>query len=250
MGKYMKKSKIAGDMAVMEVSPQSSIGVRTRARTLALQRLQKSPSSLSVAPNPDASSFSYLQLRSRRLEKPSGLVDTKKHQFSERPKKCFGESPKPNTCGVNSRMGVGSVKSVSVGSVSLSNDKQEVCFSEIAKGIGTEARNDVGFEASFGENTLEFEGKDRSTRESTPCSLIRNSDAIGTPGSTTRPKMCTMTNRINGDMERSIPTAQELDEFFAYAEQQQQRIFMEKYNFDIVNGVPLPGHYEWVQVLH
>ncbi|KAM1576887.1 hypothetical protein ACFX15_032616 [Malus domestica] len=43
MGKYMKKSKISGSIAVMEVSisPQSSLGVRTRAKTLALQKLQQ-----------------------------------------------------------------------------------------------------------------------------------------------------------------------------------------------------------------
>ncbi|KAJ7950420.1 Cyclin-dependent kinase inhibitor [Quillaja saponaria] len=247
MGKYMKKSKIA---AVMEVSPQSSIGVRTRAKTLALQRLQKLSSSPSVAPNPDASSFSYLQLRSRRLEKPLGLGDTKKLQISEQPKKFCGKSTKPNTCCVNPKMRISSVKSVSVGSVSLGNDKEEVCVGEIVKEFETEDGNDVGFETSFGENTLELESRDRSTRESTPCSLIRNSDAIGTPGSTTRQKMCSMTNRINEDMQRSIPTAQELEEFFAYEEQQQQRVFLEKYNFDVVNDVPLPGRYEWLQVLH
>lgn len=62
MGKYMRKAKVSGEVAVMEVSPQSSLGVRTRARTLALQRLQK------PSPLPDDSS--YLELRSRRLEKP------------------------------------------------------------------------------------------------------------------------------------------------------------------------------------
>lgn len=84
-------------------------------------------------------------------------------------------------------------------------------------------------------------------------------------------------------MQRNIPTAYEMDEFFAFAEKQQQAIFMEKcvfllirptpivlriksviqlfmplcilftfcrYNFDVVNDVPLPGRYEWVPVLH
>nr|GMD22163.1 cyclin-dependent kinase inhibitor 3-like [Ipomoea batatas] len=45
-----------------------------------------------------------------------------------------------------------------------------------------------------------------------------------------------------------MPSAEEIDEFFAYAEQQQQRRFIEKYNFDIVNDLPLPGRYEWVRV--
>jgi len=59
MGKYMKKSKIAGDVAavIMEAPPpHSHLGVRTRAKTLALQNT-----------SPDSSA--YLQLRSRRLLK-------------------------------------------------------------------------------------------------------------------------------------------------------------------------------------
>ncbi|KAM1431337.1 hypothetical protein ACFX2I_047302 [Malus domestica] len=43
MGKYMKKSKISGDVAVMEVSisPQSFLGVQTSAKILALKKLQQ-----------------------------------------------------------------------------------------------------------------------------------------------------------------------------------------------------------------
>ncbi|ONK57341.1 uncharacterized protein A4U43_C10F19080 [Asparagus officinalis] len=60
MGRYMRKTK-SGEIAVMELSsPQSAVGVRTRAKTLALQRLQ-------------SDSSSYLELRSRRLEKPKEL---------------------------------------------------------------------------------------------------------------------------------------------------------------------------------
>ncbi|KAK8952386.1 Cyclin-dependent kinase inhibitor 3 [Platanthera zijinensis] len=70
MGKHISKTKLAGEVALMEVSIQSSIGVRTRARTLALQRLQKP----STFPDADTSSFSsseHLLLRGRRLEKPA-----------------------------------------------------------------------------------------------------------------------------------------------------------------------------------
>lgn len=65
MGKCMRKDKATGEVALMEVS-QSPLGVRTRAKTLALQRLQ---SSAAVTPpsNPDSC---YLELRSRRLAKP------------------------------------------------------------------------------------------------------------------------------------------------------------------------------------
>ncbi|KAK7859976.1 cyclin-dependent kinase inhibitor 3 [Quercus suber] len=84
-----------------------------------------------------------------------------------------------------------------------------------------------------------------SSRESTPCSLIRDADSIGiTPGSTTR-RTSTETNR----RVRNIPTTQEMEEFFARAEQEHQRIFIDKYNFDFVSDLPLPGRYEWVQII-
>lgn len=57
MGKYMRKAKVSGEVAVMEVSHQSSLGVCTRARSLAAATAQDS-------------SRAYLELRSRRLEKP------------------------------------------------------------------------------------------------------------------------------------------------------------------------------------
>lgn len=59
MGKYVKKSRVS------EVSPQQALasGVRTRAKTLALQK--------QLQVEPDASSLCYLQLRSRRLHKLS-----------------------------------------------------------------------------------------------------------------------------------------------------------------------------------
>lgn len=69
MGKYMRKAKTAGDTAVMEVS-QSSLGVRTRAKTLALQRIQSTAGAASTAARPEENPDScYLELRSRRLEK-------------------------------------------------------------------------------------------------------------------------------------------------------------------------------------
>jgi hypothetical protein len=71
---------------------------------------------------------------------------------------------------------------------------------------------------------------DRSTRESTPCSLIRDPDTIRTPGSTTKPTRSSETNRrTQNSTRRHIPTAQEMDEFFAAAEEEQQRQFIEKY---------------------
>lgn len=244
MGKYMRKAKITGDIAVMELVSQSSLGVRTRAKSLALQRLQSTtttPPPLPPPPNPESS---YLQLRSRRLEKvPPSLNDPKRRQSTLK-----HEISNPNP---SSRLR--SINSGSVGSVSISCSKDEEGFireftTRASKEDDTEDYNDLNVEPSFGENNLDFEGRERSTRESTPCSLIRELDSAGTPGSTTR--RTASTRRIQNAMQRNIPTTHEIEEFFASAEQWQQRHFTEKYNFDVANDLPLPGRYDWVRVNH
>ncbi|XP_028553697.1 cyclin-dependent kinase inhibitor 4-like isoform X2 [Dendrobium catenatum] len=87
MGKYMRRAKTTGDFAVMEVSSKSSFGVRTRAKTLALQRLQNS------SPSPD-DSFCFLQLRSRRLEKFLPSVIKPKDACKETVRSSAKPSPK------------------------------------------------------------------------------------------------------------------------------------------------------------
>ena len=150
MGKYMRKSKITGDVAVMEVLSQSSVGVRTRAKTHALQRLQLT--------SPESSS--YLQLRNRRLEKviPS-LTESKKQQSAR--KDVSSRNPNPR-----SRLGPRPVGSGSVGTVSIScSESEQGVNCEFAKRVSKEGEsedhNDLGFEASFGENNLELESRER-----------------------------------------------------------------------------------------
>lgn len=71
----------------------------------------------------------------------------------------------------------------------------------------------------------------RSTRESTPCSLIKDPDTIQTPGSTTR--ATTSSAKANGNIQsqsrRHIPTSHEMDEFFTHVESEQQKQFIDKY---------------------
>ncbi|AED95728.1 Cyclin-dependent kinase inhibitor 3 [Arabidopsis thaliana] len=220
MGKYMKKSKITGDISVMEVSKATapSPGVRTRAaKTLALKRLNSSAAD-SALPN---DSSCYLQLRSRRLEKPSSLIEPK-------------QPPRVHRSGIKesgSRSRVDSVNSVPV----AQSSNEDECFD-----------NFVSVQVSCGENSLGFESR-HSTRESTPCNFVEDMEIMVTPGSSTR-SMCRATKEYTREQDNVIPTTSEMEEFFAYAEQQQQRLFMEKYNFDIVNDIPLSGRYEWVQV--
>ncbi|GAY54862.1 hypothetical protein CUMW_160030 [Citrus unshiu] len=48
--------------------------------------------------------------------------------------------------------------------------------------------------------------------------------------------------------EEKIPSAAEIDEFFTAAEKREQERFAEKYNYDIVNDLPLEGRYQWVRL--
>ncbi|OIW01763.1 hypothetical protein TanjilG_03901 [Lupinus angustifolius] len=226
MGKYMKKAKPKTEKQLLLLeSTTTYFGVRTRAKTLALRNSQSGSQFSPI------SGGSYLQLRSRRLHKPPILVPThnssSKRQRIQNPK-----SPilKPRS---GSRVGNGS----NVASGEVEKEEQKEIVHENVVGAAVE-------ETSFGENCLDFEGRERSTRESTPCSLIRNPDAIRTPGSTTRPTRST-DQRTEHAARRQIPTAHEMDEFFAEIEETQQRQFIEKYNFNPMDEKPLPGRYEW-----
>ncbi|KAM0829426.1 hypothetical protein ACQ4PT_066894 [Festuca glaucescens] len=191
MGKYMRKAKVSGEVAVMEVTA-APLGVRTRARALAMQRQPLEQGD-------------YLELRSRKLEK---LLP-----------------PPPQREPAARRKGAAA--------------------SELAAAERAEAEAD---EVSFGENVLELEPVERGTRETTPCSVIRSSETISTPGSTTRPSHSSSHRRVQAPVRHNIPSSAEMNDFFSAAEQPQLQAFIDKYNFDPVNDCPLPGRYEWVKL--
>ncbi|CAH2059756.1 unnamed protein product, partial [Thlaspi arvense] len=269
MGKYIRKSKIDGEaIALMDVSP-SSLGVLTRAKSLALQRrLQKpsSSSSLPTSPSPNPPSKqkqkqkmtdcggSYLQLRSRRLQKkpPIVVIRSSKRRKQQRRKETCGRNPKPNPQNLDSL--AGSIRG-SIGDGSRSDSVAEsAVFGK--KGLIGEINKDPCIETSFGENFMELQGSEsfnRTTRESTPCSLIRKPETITTPGSSTKLNNGVSDNSNQGEeslsgSHRHLPTTPEMDEFFSGAEEEQQKQFIEKYNFDPVNEQPLPGRFEWKKV--
>ncbi|XP_010413958.1 PREDICTED: cyclin-dependent kinase inhibitor 4-like [Camelina sativa] len=272
MGKYIRKSKIDGGEALMDVvspssSSSSSLGVLTRAKSLALQqqqqqqqqqrRLLRKPSSssspclppTSPSPNPPkkqrkqkqnqqmndcTGTGSYLQLRSRRLQKkPPIVLIRRKHQ---RRKETCGRNPNPshNPQILDSICGDGSRSDSVSESVVFGKNQELVC--------------EINKDPSFGEAT-----EQRTTRESTPCSLIGKPEIITTPGSSTKLNICiSESNQREESLSRSshrhLPTTPEMDEFFSGAEEEQQKQFIEKYNFDPVNEQPLPGRFEWTKV--
>ncbi|CAL9207166.1 unnamed protein product [Musa hybrid cultivar] len=204
MGKYLRKAKVSSEAAVMEVSHHSSLGVRTRARSLATATAQDS-------------SRAYLELRSRRLEKPLSPPPSC-NPNKEAPKP--NPSPKPEPRANSQKPGPDPrVDFRSPGSVSASRCSAVAADTEV----------------SFRETIFESGARDSYDRETIPCSLIRDRDP------TSRSTISAVT------VKQSSRTDHEMEEFFAAAEQLQQRIFLERYNFDPVTEHPLPGRYEWVK---
>nr|VDC68263.1 unnamed protein product [Brassica rapa] len=225
MGKYMKKSKVTNNDT--EPTEPTSLGVRTRAaKTLALKRLNSSASDSALA----GDSSCYLQLRSRRLEKPMALTEPK-------------QPPRIRESASKGRVNSGS------GSVRVDGDdwfgKSDAFCGENSPDFESRQRFVLSF-CFLLKSCFSF-SLDVHTRESTPCNFTEDLEIIVTPGSSTKSTRSAIRDSIR-DRDSSVPSTSELEEFFAYAEQQQQRLFMDKYNFDIVNDVPLTGRYEWVQV--
>ncbi|KAM7268671.1 hypothetical protein ACFE04_010837 [Oxalis oulophora] len=80
----------------------------------------------------------------------------------------------------------------------------------------------------------------RTTRESTPCNLIKDVNNIGTPCSTTKQTSpASNYRRAHDGVQRSIPTSLEMDAFFSSMERENQRLFIEKY----VSGVASDSHW-------
>ncbi|KAJ6370243.1 hypothetical protein OIU76_028508 [Salix suchowensis] len=237
MGKYMRKAKTTNDVAVLDMS----YGVRTRAKTLALKKQQALKLHSSSA-TPTSSPAGYLQLRSRRLEKKPPPVPSLHHGSTRRQQQRPGgqnnnklgqqESPSP-ILKSSSRV----VKDSGSGQEKEGGESKEVDENNNSNS------KDLG---SFGDNVLDIEDRDRSTRESTPCNLTRGTEDARTPGSSTKPSSpAESSHRLQNSMRRCIPTTREMDEFFGPAEEEQLRRFTEKFNFDPVSDKPLPGRYEW-----
>lgn len=90
---------------------------------------------------------------------------------------------------------------------------------------------------------------ERSDRESARRSLIKVADSSTIPGSTMKQASIAPAadQRVQNTLLADMPTTSEVEEFFAREEHLWQCLFIKKYNFDVVNDLPLPGRYEWVK---
>ncbi|KAI5061197.1 hypothetical protein GOP47_0023702 [Adiantum capillus-veneris] len=259
MGKYMRKGKGVGKMAVIE----EALGVRTRARALALQRDSKQDGNVGLQPPTD-----YMELRSRRFEKASARVGEEspsqphKELFQKHLSSSKDESFKLHGSPRASKQH--DARGVSRKPVGILTRHQRQALAQLAGPDNMEVeaqvehsrRADLDFNAEveqfFGESPMVAgpSSKDRHrrrTRESTPDSYAWSMEA---PGSTSR------TRRARRSQGRSLsappfnraneaPSTSEIEAFFQGAEQQERRRFIERYNFDPANERPLRGRYEW-----
>ncbi|XP_073037592.1 cyclin-dependent kinase inhibitor 6-like [Primulina eburnea] len=89
---------------------------------------------------------------------------------------------------------------------------------------------------------------------STPTSeLCRDSEEVSMGSSTTsKKKQSSQAVKSLRDLAspaaEKIPSADEIEEFFAAAEKCDQKRFAEKYNYDFLKDVPLEGRYQWVRL--
>ncbi|XP_027105924.1 cyclin-dependent kinase inhibitor 7 [Coffea arabica] len=93
----------------------------------------------------------------------------------------------------------------------------------------------------------------RQFRETSPSSEICGGDSgielmESISSTTTKKEESSRRNRQELKTKTCMPSAAEIEEFFAVAEKRQQKQFAEKYNYDIVKDVPLEGRYEWVRL--
>ncbi|CAN6478486.1 unnamed protein product [Victoria cruziana] len=220
MGKYMRKGKGIGEVALMEMSQVA--GVRTRARALAALR-RKSNAAAVVG----ELQVSYLELRSRRLVKSAPA----------RGKHAELAVPVPERT-VNSGGDAGREAEVATSSNGSSLENAGV-----AAGCGDVS--DLEVEVSLGETAVDYECSESIRNAAASSNLGEQSEALE---STTSPDV-----NNYGDLSRqapkpAAPSASEIEEFFAPFEKEEQRRFIEKYNYDPVKDVPLEGRYEWVKV--
>eukprot|EP00252_Welwitschia_mirabilis_P001559 TRINITY_DN1142_c0_g1_i2.p1 TRINITY_DN1142_c0_g1~~TRINITY_DN1142_c0_g1_i2.p1 ORF type:complete len:264 (-),score=46.58 TRINITY_DN1142_c0_g1_i2:517-1308(-) len=263
MGKYMRKGK---GVAVMEVSSQSvSLGGRNRARAVASQKSQHKRLLTRSSSAKQQHYTCYMELRSRRLEKVLPSCSCYHEMESNKPEILAEASVNDTVSDEGTLLGSSSSfeqpKQQQQQQYSVAHSRNNsATFSRVQSNIkpakthrkeaeNGDAKTLIGgegleVEASFGENIIDLDSKERKTRERTPSSHIRDMETEETPGSTTKRPPPTRRRRLQQQRQQEseevirhgrinnryihVPTSNEIEEFFARAELQEQRKFTER----------------------
>ncbi|KAG7011200.1 Cyclin-dependent kinase inhibitor 7, partial [Cucurbita argyrosperma subsp. argyrosperma] len=87
---------------------------------------------------------------------------------------------------------------------------------------------------------------EESKRETTPSSQFRPTQSGDMESPAGKSEATSSGNRSLSSVK--MPAESELEAFFIAAEKNIQKRFTEKYNYDIIEDVPLEGRYEWVRL--
>ncbi|XP_020090919.1 cyclin-dependent kinase inhibitor 1-like [Ananas comosus] len=228
MGKYMKKCRGVGEVAAMEVT--QVVGVRTRSRAAAAAAAAAAEEEEEAKKTKEAAAEGevegYLELRSRRLAMATRTPRSTANS---------GSGGGGGGGGCPSRASRGTISRCSSNASSAAIAALEAAAEEEIKddarnaGPGEpEGCNDLGSSVSYTECS-------RERRETTPLSELRDAESEER-------------RKRRRSREANAPSEAEIEEFFAAAESAEAERFATKYNFDVVNEVPLDGRYEWVRL--
>ncbi|XP_009399701.3 cyclin-dependent kinase inhibitor 1-like isoform X2 [Musa acuminata AAA Group] len=88
--------------------------------------------------------------------------------------------------------------------------------------------------------------EDSGDSEAPPSSFDTSRKRRGTTRSSELGSTAKTTMRSTAD--EGAPWEAEIDEFFATAERDASRRFAEKYNYDVIDDVPMEGRYDWARI--
>ncbi|PIN15303.1 hypothetical protein CDL12_02585 [Handroanthus impetiginosus] len=132
---------------------------------------------------------------------------------------------------------------------------EEYSSDVVKKSLRSADLENVDLQSEGFEQEISTSVGDVFSREATPTSeLYGDSEQVLVYSSTFTPKKKSSSppeiprRKIPASIEENMPSAAELEEFFAAAEKYEQNRFAEKYNYDIVKDVPLEGKYQWVRL--
>ncbi|GMH25232.1 hypothetical protein Nepgr_027075 [Nepenthes gracilis] len=97
----------------------------------------------------------------------------------------------------------------------------------------------VGPEEESGEDEMTMHSHCKERRETKASSEFRESEDLESIA-----RLPEANSHLRSAVHK-MPSQLEIEEFFAAAEKDLKKSFIEKYNFDIVEDVPLEGRYQW-----
>ncbi|KAI3799038.1 hypothetical protein L1987_34326 [Smallanthus sonchifolius] len=209
VGKEVTKCGVGFGVGVVVVMEVTQVGVRTRDRAMAMMTEETADNSGAVKRR---------KLSNEKLRSPSSTfveVETKTIDYEKR-----------NDCCASSRSG--GVPASCCSSTGAMGKLKGSDLEEIVE-TGTHARYNLDGSRSTPRGEFNTEPGELESTAMKQSVVTNNSCRTVLPA-------------------EKMPPEAELEEFFAAAQEGLNERFKNKYNYDIVNDIPLKGRFEWIQL--